>query len=199
MWCIPTSRSSTSLLRYGDGDALPLRHTGQDRRLQQWRRRPGEGAHSINRPCHCLSTAITTRRFFWRPPGLSEPSGLAFGSIGRVEPKPLGVNLTLLSPPRLSNQFFTASARRSESCWLYYPLPFESVWPSIRASFIARCRKMSAAFSRVGTAPGRMSDLSKSLDRSGIWFSHKGGPADATQLRRALPTTDNRVSQKWPL
>ena len=38
-------RLGDRLLRHGDGDAVPLRHAGQDRRVQQWRHRAGHAGN----------------------------------------------------------------------------------------------------------------------------------------------------------
>ena len=65
---------------------------------------------------HFLTT-ISTRRFFARPSGLSEPSGFLFGAAGRFAPKPSVVKVI---PPRPCpvNHRLTDSARRRERLWL---------------------------------------------------------------------------------
>jgi len=40
------------------------------------------------------STTTSTRRFFWRPCELSEPSGFVFGATGRVFPYPVDYQLS---------------------------------------------------------------------------------------------------------
>jgi hypothetical protein len=56
---------------------------------------------------------ISTRRFFCRPAGSSEPFGLRFGATGFFAPNPSVLNVIELRP-WASNHRFTESARRSE-------------------------------------------------------------------------------------
>jgi len=49
-------------------------------RFESWKQNP----MTEWRTRYCFWTVISTRRFFWRPSGSSEPSGFLFGAIGRV-------------------------------------------------------------------------------------------------------------------
>src|SRR6185437_16214851 len=59
-----------------------------------------------------FASTISTRRFFWRPSGSSEPSGFLLGATGLRAPKPCVVIRTAPS------HSLTDLARRSESFWL---------------------------------------------------------------------------------
>jgi len=76
-------------------------------------------------------STISTRRFFCRPSGSSEPSGFLLGATGLVSPQPCVVMRDPAIDALCTNQFFTASARFSDSFMLYGCVPFPSVCPSI--------------------------------------------------------------------
>jgi hypothetical protein len=61
-----------------------------------------------------LRMMISTLRFFCRPAGSSDPSGLVFDVMGFLAPKPWVSNETLRRFSLLTNQDFTDAARRSE-------------------------------------------------------------------------------------
>ena len=57
---------------------------------------------------------ISTRRFFWRPSGSSDPSGCVFGATGFFAPQPC-VCMVVVFTPCFPNQVFTDAARRSDN------------------------------------------------------------------------------------
>src|SRR5882757_3492657 len=73
-------------------------------------------------------TTTSTRRFWARPSGLSLPSGLVFGAIGLVSPKPTGV-YSKSAPSFCCSTWETAPARCSDSRWLDGSSPTLSVLP----------------------------------------------------------------------
>src|SRR5271156_2135169 len=78
----------------------------------------------------CVNT-ISTRRFFCRPSGSSEPSVFLFGATGLVSPQPWVVMRDPVIDAFATSQFFTASARFSDNFMLYGWVPLPSVCPSI--------------------------------------------------------------------
>src|SRR6266404_9028008 len=74
----------------------------------------GRGFSSVKGNALYFFIVISTRRFFWRPSGSSEPSGCLFGATGLAAPQPW-VRIEFAATPCFENQFFTATARRSES------------------------------------------------------------------------------------
>jgi hypothetical protein len=66
-----------------------------------------------------LVSTISTRRFFCRPSGSSEPSGFLLGATGLVSPQPRVLMRAGWTPEFLTSQFFTEAARSSESFMLY--------------------------------------------------------------------------------
>jgi hypothetical protein len=71
----------------------------------------------------------STRRFFARAAGSSEPSGFRFGATGRVSPN-ASVAIRFAGTPRSASSLATASTRFFDSVRLYAAVPTLSVWPS---------------------------------------------------------------------
>src|SRR5579864_6511627 len=68
-------------------------------------------------PHRAVVNVISTRRFFWRPSGLSAPFGSVLGATGLVLPKPRAAMLP--DTPWATSHWRTDCARRSDRAWLY--------------------------------------------------------------------------------
>ena len=88
------------------------------------------GKHRSKQRRRYFLIVISTRRFFCRPSGLSEPSGRVFSATGFSAPQPR-VRMPASLMPFVTNQDLTEAARFSESFALYDADPFPSVCPSI--------------------------------------------------------------------
>src|SRR6266404_246450 len=74
----------------------------------------GRGFSSVKGNALYFFIVISTRRFFCRPSGSSEPSGFLFGATGLAAPQPR-VCIEFAGAPCFENQFLTDTARRSDS------------------------------------------------------------------------------------
>jgi hypothetical protein len=89
-----------------------------------------------------VSNTISTRRFFARPFGSSEPFRPNVGCNRSCRTKALRHELHISQPLQLD--LYTAAARRSDNSWLWLGEPLASVWPSIRAAVTPRSRRIAA-------------------------------------------------------
>src|SRR5437868_7065913 len=70
-------------------------------------------AKSASAPAYFF-IVISTRRFFWRPSGSSDPLGFLFGAIGFDAPNP-SVRILPAAIPCPASQALTDAARRSDN------------------------------------------------------------------------------------
>src|SRR6185436_891910 len=114
-------------------------------------------------------TSISTRRFFWRP------SFVLLLATGCFSPLP-SVYTRFGSMPFDTRYALTASARRTDSFWLYTSEPIESVWPIAITTSRLTSFTLPARSSSFDLPSGLMVALSKSNSTSAanVIFSATG-------------------------
>src|SRR3954464_9732431 len=106
----------------------------------------------LNRFAHgYLCIVISTRLFFCRPSGSSDPSGFWFGATGLAAPKP-AVRTLPSGIPFTTIHDFTDAARRSDNFRLDDCDPLASVYPSTSTFGLVVFLIRAAICSSVGPA-----------------------------------------------